>query len=268
MPKEQYFAEQSPDEFEEQRLRLLESLRDSDTTRRMEEFGVGPGWNCLEVGAGSGSIALWLAERVGFTGRVVAADINPRFLERIQLSNLDIRRHDVCEQDFEPEAYHLVHCRGLLMHLPTPEEVLNRMAKAVRPGGWIFVEEPDFGSFGSVDPTYPGAADFDRSNRVVFHFAQTSGSMQSYFARRLPGLVKRLGFENFGYTGTVRVSLGRDDLLARFWSLTARTPGPRELLIAAGVQTREQLDHVLNMYDDDSFEFVEPVTFAAWARRP
>jgi hypothetical protein len=153
------------------------------------------------------------------------------------------------------------------VHVPKPEEALARMAKAVRSGGWLFVEEPDYGIFGSVDPTYPGAAEFDRSTRVLWDVAQAVGVMRSYFGRRLPGLVKRLGFEDFGYEGTVGLGHGGNSL-ARFYSLSARIPGPRERLIAAGVQTREQLDHVLQMYDDGSFEFVGPVFFAAWARRP
>jgi len=84
-----------------------------------------------------------------------------------------------------------------LMHVPRPAEALACMAKAVRSGGWLFVEEPDFGSFGSVDPTYPGAAEFDRSTRVIWDTIQAAGVMRPYFGRRLPGLIERLGFENF-----------------------------------------------------------------------
>ena len=267
MEKGQYIAEDSPEEIEEERLGNLESRRDPGTIRRMKEIGVGPGWRCLEVGAGRGSIARWLAERVGSTGYVVATDLNIRFLERIRLSNLKVCRHNVSEEDFESRAYDLVHCRSLLMHVPKQEEAFARMAEAVRSGGWFFVEESDHGSFGSVDPTYPGAAEFDRSTRVLWDVAQRAGVMFSYFGRRVPGLVERLGFENFGYESTVALGRGGDSL-ARFYSLGGRIPGPRERLIAAGVQTREQLDHVLHMYDDPSFEFVGPIFFSAWARRP
>ncbi len=267
MQEEQYICAQSPEEIEEQRLGILESIRDSGTIRRMKELGVCPGWRCLEVGAGRGSIARWLAEYVGSTGHVVATDIDLRFLERIRASNLEVRLHNVCEEDFEPSAYDLVHCRALLIHLPRPEEALARMAKAVRSGGWLFVEEGDYGSFGSVDPTYPGAAEFDRSTRVIWDIAQAAGVMRPYFGRRIPGLIERLGFENSEYEGTVELHRGKDPI-ARFWSLGGRIPGPRERLIAAGVQTREQLDHVLHMYDDPSFEFVSAIAFTAWARRP
>lgn len=267
MQKAQYFPGQSSKESEEQRLRLLESIRDPGTICRMRELGVAPGWRCLEVGAGHGSIACWLSESVVPTGDVVAADIDIRFLEHIHFTNLEVRRHDVCENDFEPSGCDLVHCRDLLVHVPKPEEALARMAKAVRSGGWLFVEEPDFGSFGCVDATYPGAAEFDRSLRVMHDAAQAAGVMWSYFGRRLPGLVQRLGFDNFGHEGTVRCGRGGDPL-AHFYSLSLRSPGATEPLIAMGVQTREQLDHVVHMYDDPSFEFVGPTIFAAWARCP
>src|SRR3546814_9563002 len=40
-------------------------------SRRRREL-VQPGWRCLEVGAGRGSMAVWLVEQVGESGEVVA----------------------------------------------------------------------------------------------------------------------------------------------------------------------------------------------------
>src|SRR6516164_7895571 len=78
--------------FERQRLALLTQFADAITTRRLTELGVGPGWRCLDVGAGDGSVARWLAGRVGPRGRVVATDLNPRFLAGHGLPNLEVRR--------------------------------------------------------------------------------------------------------------------------------------------------------------------------------
>src|SRR5262245_66628462 len=52
------------DPDEERRLTLLESLVDPGTIQRLSNLDVGPGWRCLEVGAGRGSIAKWLSEKV------------------------------------------------------------------------------------------------------------------------------------------------------------------------------------------------------------
>ena len=62
------------DEAERQRLAAIEAGLDPFTTECLEGIGVGPGWHCLEIGAGAGSIAAWLRHRVGRDGRVVATD--------------------------------------------------------------------------------------------------------------------------------------------------------------------------------------------------
>lgn len=59
------------------RLALLEFYLDPKTKRRALALGLAHGWRCLEVGAGGGSIALWLSDQVGMEGKVVATDINP-----------------------------------------------------------------------------------------------------------------------------------------------------------------------------------------------
>ena len=66
--------------------------------------GVGPGWRCLEVGAGAGSIAGWLADRVGPSGQVIATDLDTRFLEQQARPNLEVRRHDVVRDPLETDA--------------------------------------------------------------------------------------------------------------------------------------------------------------------
>ena len=72
------------------RLRMLEQLQDPDTLRRIDRIGVDVGWRCLELGAGGGSIATALADRVGESGRVVAADMDPRFLGELSLANVEV----------------------------------------------------------------------------------------------------------------------------------------------------------------------------------
>ncbi len=45
-----------------------------------------------------------------------------------------------------------MHTRLVLTHLPERERVLEKMAKAVKPGGWLLVEEPDF----TIESIAPG----------------------------------------------------------------------------------------------------------------
>src|SRR5271165_4399028 len=98
-----YFATDSHDAFEREPLALLMQISDPITTRRLTDLGVGPRWRCRDVGAGS--VARWLAARVGPEGRVVATDLNPRFLAGHGLPNLEARQHDILEDEVEIAHY-------------------------------------------------------------------------------------------------------------------------------------------------------------------
>ena len=131
-------------EAEDGRLRLLERIFDPLSRRRREL--VRPGWRCLEVGAGRGSMAVWLAERVGESGRVVATDIDVTYLQRLDLANLEVRQHNILDDPLDalgPGSFDLVASRLMLFWLPGKQQsAIRRMAECLRPGGWLVAEEP------------------------------------------------------------------------------------------------------------------------------
>ena len=90
---------------------MLESLFDPGTIRHLEALGVGPGRRCLELGAGGGSIAAWMAAR---GGAVVATDLDVTFLEDLAGPNLEVHRHDVEAGDPPAGPFDLVHLRFVL----------------------------------------------------------------------------------------------------------------------------------------------------------
>ncbi len=128
------------------RLAGIEKAYDPGTIRHLEASGVGPGWHCLEVGAGGGSIAEWLCRQVGPSGRVVATDLDTRFVEALDYPQLEVRRHDILTDGLEEGAFDLIHARLLLHHLARPEVALRKLVAALKPGGWLVAEEPDTGA--------------------------------------------------------------------------------------------------------------------------
>jgi SAM-dependent methyltransferase len=266
MTENRYLAKDSPEAFERERLALLTQFADPITTRRLTDLGVGPGWCCLDVGAGDGSMARWLAGRVGASGRVVATDLNPRFLGGRELPNLEVRRHNILEDDLEEAHYDLVHCRVLLMHLPDPLRAIRRMVNAVRPGGWLLVEEADgSASFGAADPGHIRAAGFDRSTRALWTAVKATGTMDLDFGRRLPALFEGFGARDLGHEGVTLTARGGDPL-ARFVQMTDELL--RERFVAAGVISEADFDDLSRAYNDRSFWFVGFTLFGAWGRRP
>ena len=102
--------------------------------------GVDAGWGCLELGGGGGSIASWLCSRVGSSGRVVATDVEPRFLLELEHPNLEVLRHDVATEPLPEAEFDLVHARLVLSHLAQRESIVTKLVNALKPGGWLVLE--------------------------------------------------------------------------------------------------------------------------------
>ena len=266
MEQRRYFADDSPADREMLRLEALEALCDGATTRRLAALGAGEGWRCLEAAAGRGSIARWLADRAGPSGHVVATDLNPRFLRGSDLpDNIEVREHDILAAGFEPQAYDLVHARALLVHMPDPERIVARLAAAVRPGGWLLLEEADFSMFRASDPHYPGVAQFDLSVRRLLDAIRDTGIWDGALGHRIPLFAERLGFEETGHDCAPFMTRGGGDPGGRFWSLTFPLSGPA--LVAEGAIEQTDLNHVQACLADPDFRFIAGVLFGAWARR-
>ena len=153
----------------------FERERDPATIRYFEEIGVSTGWRCLEVGGGAGTIAEWLCNRVGTDGRVVATDLDTQSLDAIISPNLEVRRHDIVNDDLETGYYDLVHARYVLLHLKESEVVLKKLTDSLKPGGWLFIEDPD------LDEMMCDAAteDIDRS-LINRHFGAVRQMMSDF----------------------------------------------------------------------------------------
>ena len=102
---------------------------------------VRPGWRCLEVGAGRGSMAVWLAEKVGESGKVLATDIDVTYLKRIYLPNLEVRQHDILNDSVDalgPGSFDMVCSRLTLFWLADKQEsAIRRMVECLRPVGLL-----------------------------------------------------------------------------------------------------------------------------------
>jgi ubiquinone/menaquinone biosynthesis C-methylase UbiE len=139
------------------RLRGLESIEDEGTIEALADLGDLTGARCLEVGAGAGSIAQWLARQVGPSGSVLATDLDARHLQRLAGGNLEVRTHDVLRDPLPEATFDLVHVRHVLIHLSArADEAYARLARALKPGGVLLCEESDFAGAGATNATPAG----------------------------------------------------------------------------------------------------------------
>ena len=116
MTENHYIFAEAAEQREYERLRLLEKAFDPATKKRLVQTGIQPGWQCLEVGAGAGSISRWLCEQVGDKGLVVAADIVPRFVGDLP-ANAEVLEADICNAVLGTERFDLFHFAYMNEHI-------------------------------------------------------------------------------------------------------------------------------------------------------
>lgn len=220
----------------DQWLSLLETLFDPSTVKRLEDVGVAPGWRALEVGAGRGSIAAWLTNRVGDDGRVVAIDIDTSLLEALDDGRIEVVRHDVLMDDFPAASFDLIHCRAVLVHLDDPGRAVERMASWLAPGGVLVAEEPwtDVARLGP-DPVVARAAD------------ALGTTLDGSFARRLPHALREAGLERVEADAELRFFEG-GTRSAEFFSKALE--GGCARLVAAGELKANDVRRLREHFDD------------------
>jgi SAM-dependent methyltransferase len=185
--------------FEQERARIsgMEALWDPGSRALLDEVGIGRGWNCLEVGAGGGSIVAWMAGR---GAHVTAIDIDTRFIEPLASDAIDVRRLDIRTDELPQAEFDLVHARLLLEHLSDRRQILDRLAATLRPGGWIVIEDYDWSCFG-FEGDDPG---MNKVTEAIMSFMQKAGYERDY-GRRVVDQIADAGFTDVRGEGRVRV---------------------------------------------------------------
>ena len=244
-------------EDESRRLQLLEQRLDPLTKRRIQRLGISSGARCLEIGGGRGSITRWLSDAIGPTGRVIATDLQLGFLTEIDASNVEVLRHDIRTDTFPPGSFDLIHTRAVLMHISPGVDLLRRIVSWLAPGGWLVLEEPDFGMWiGDADPVWATAP---QSTQAAFP------SLALSQGRSLLRQVHQLGLTDVGADAEIDIIQAGTDL-AEFYRLSqAALARPR---VQAGTLSLAQATALVDRPGDDDFLACGFVHIGVWGQRP
>lgn len=249
-------------EATEGRFSSLETSYDGLTQAHLLARGIGPGWSCLEVGAGSGSVARWMAVQVGPQGRVLATDIDLRWAGG-DLPNLRWARHDIAKDPLEQDAFDLVHARLVLNHLPERDLVLERLAGSLRPGGWIVVEDFDDWLPYTLDPLDDDELTVATVGRALQQALRDRGADPAY-PRTLPRRLAAAGLVDIGASGHLTVYRGGSPE-SRLTAANLDQVG--DSLVAGGLITPAERDTARRLLDDPFFVGNHPLLLTAWGRR-
>lgn len=245
------------------RLRALERVYDPGTFPVLSALGITSSWDCLELGAGAGSIARWLARRVG---TLTAVDLNiAHIADLAEQPGVTALAADIADFDFGVARYDLIHGRLVLTHIASRDDVVPRLVRALRPNGWLVLEEA--GQPNKREPIeagFPGAIEFE----AVWD------TFNDYYAPR--GSDQRWGRQLI----TAFASLGLSDLHAHAYGplfaggspeaklLRISSAGPFAAMVAAGAITQSQFDGFNTMLANPQFYTHITPTYPTIGRKP
>ena len=215
------------------------------------------GARCLEIGGGRGSITRWLSDVLGPTGRVIATDLQLGFLTEINAPNVEVLRHDIRTDSFAPSSFDLIHTRAVLMHISPSVDLLRRIVTWLAPGGWLVLEEPDFGMWiGDADPVW---ATSPATTQAAFP------SLALSQGRSLLRQVHQLGLTDVGADAEIDIIQAGTDL-AEFYRLSqAALALPK---VQAGALGLAQATAITDRPSDEDFLACGFVHIGVWGRRP
>ncbi|MGD9753759.1 MAG: class I SAM-dependent methyltransferase [Acidimicrobiia bacterium] len=234
-------------DLETHRLDLLEALQDPETFERLRRLPVRRGDRCLEVGAGAGSVAIFLAASCGVQGEVVATDVDTRWLDQLAHPRLRTLRHDLVKDDVTAlGTFDVIHARLVLTQLGAEqgELALERLVSILRPGGRILIE--DLLVINAADPQHPRAADIEEENAIWYNQLAPKFGVDLRFGLRVPQILSNVGLTAVASELSGPVTRGGD--LYRQWvEANTRSVGSKVDLNSV---YRRGVDAVIDMQRD------------------
>jgi SAM-dependent methyltransferase len=244
------------------RFTAFTALFDPSTFRHLTALGLAPGWRCWEVGAGGTSVVDFLAARVGPTGHVLATDIDVSWATG-GTPQVEVRRHDVADPppggDFD-----LVHARLVLVHVPDRDAALAHLVAALRPGGWLLVEDADpaLQPLSCLEELGPEQV-LANKLRTGFRALMAGRGVDLAYGRTLPRRLRAAGLAEVGADAAFPVALPECADLE-----TATIALIRDQLVSGGVASEAEIERHLASVAAGRLDLTQPPMIAAWGRRP
>jgi SAM-dependent methyltransferase len=247
----------------------LGDLFNPSTFRHIDALGIRPGWRCWEVGAGGATVPAWLARRVAPGGYVLATDIDvaalqeaidDAALQEAAEPGFELLRHDVAAERAPAAGFDLVHARLVVMHLADRGAALAAMTGALRPGGWLLLEDADLSLQPLACPDETGPAE-QLANKIRRASVGLRGDNLA-FGRTLPRLLRGAGLTEVGADAYLPIA-GPDSARLEQTMIERQ----RDRLLAAGLLTAAEIDRHLADVAAGRLDLTTFTVVSAWGRK-
>jgi len=169
---------------------LLRETRENEehTTRMIAALELKPGEVVCDFGCGVGALSLPMAKLVLPEGRILAADVQPEMLARLEeraaaagLTNVERIQSGPADPKLKPASCDLVLMVDVYHELGYPEQVLRGVRAALKPGAQLVLVE-----FRAEDPDVPIKPEHRMSREQVERELAANGFKLSRAFEELP----------------------------------------------------------------------------------
>jgi SAM-dependent methyltransferase len=196
-----------------QRLGLQHRVWRPRAMAAWQRAGITVGQTVLDVGCGPGWATLDLAEMVGPTGRVIAVDRSRRFLDVLEarckhlgVTNVTVVESDLDHVELDAGIADAAWCRWVLAFVLDPRKLLERVTRALKPGGRFIAHEYfDYRTWRVV----PRSPEFEEFVATVIDTWRASGG-EPDIGLALPVWLDELGLTVAAHTPMVDVITRHD----------------------------------------------------------
>jgi ubiquinone/menaquinone biosynthesis C-methylase UbiE len=261
----------SEDEFKrlERQGAFLRDLT-ADVLRRA---GIAPGMRVLDIGCGVGDVSLLAGEMVGLEGAVVGIDRSPDAImvasqraaaarqDRVHFAALELEALSF-EQSFDAVVGRLI-----LMYLKDPAAMLRRLARCLRPGGVIAIQEMAMATGRSV----PDGPLFNQCRDWIIETMARAG-FQTDMGGKLFATFLDAGLPEPQMIAAAHVEGGAHAFAYDYLAHTLRSLLPVMERVGTATAAEVQIETLADRLRQEAMEHrasvMPPLMIGAWARMP
>lgn len=261
-------------ELQTRRLITQAQLYNPSTRAFFQAAGISKGMKVLELGSGVGDVSLLLADLVGPSGRVVGVELESAAVEmaRARVGTIGWRNVKYVAGDIESvqldQDFDAVVGRFVLMWLPEPLAVLDRVVKLVRPGGVVAFQDNDFTFNVLASAPLPL---FDRLSAWLKE-TQRQGGPDYHMGLKMQQLYQQVGLPAPQLTLDAPVGTGANWTGYQFLAETVEMllPPMQQLgiVMPADMDTSNLAERVRKEAMENKAVIVLPAIVGAWSRKP
>jgi SAM-dependent methyltransferase len=181
-----------------------------------------------------------------------------------QGAGFEILRHDVGVEQPPAHDLDLVHARLLLTHVPQRNAALDSMVRALRPGGWLVIEDADPALQPLTCPDESGPEQrLANRLRQGFRALMADRGADLAFGRTLPRLMRDAGLHPVEADAFFPIASPACTALE-----LATVQQIRDRLLAGGLATEAELERHLANVGSGRLDLATAPLISAWGRKP